>query len=190
MAENKEKLIAKLQIEYARVEESDTGLFYGTYDYDNLPWDIGLLYITNLHLWFVNSEQEKSKVPMNKIAFISDIYPIEGKRTKFSDVMDASHMFHMSFLQEGNGKEEHMDAINNGVVFVSGSRSVLDALRAQLKIRAAGSFQDLYEKWQNRKLSVLMYLGIRDEERLSYFLHIPTEDLVNIILKRSNKSGR
>lgn len=184
----KEKLIAKLQIEYARVAKAEGGIFYTNYDLSDMEWDVGLLYMTTMNLWFVNTKQEKTKVPIDSVVFISEIYPVEGKRTKFSNVMGATHIFHISYTIPTENKGTLVESVSPiyAQIYLTAQRSVLEALRAQLKIRASKHYRRYYEKWKNRKLSALLYLGIREEARLAYFLQMSTEDLLNIILKRSS----
>ena len=183
MSDIKEKLIAKLQLEYATGMVPANRIFTHYFDYNGYTWDLGLLYITNKNLWFVNTAKEKTKIPYHDLVYITDIIQSEGKKTKFTDLLKATHVLSSVYRPEGF---EGKISFNAGVIMLSGPQNVLNALRTQVRVRASSQFEMAYELWINRKISTLMYLGIRDEDKLSYFLNVPVNELLNIILKRNS----
>ncbi len=169
----KEKLIAKIQLEYA----TEDGL--GEELPSHLDWDFGLLYLTNKGLWFVNRKQERLQIPFGEVRDFGELREAEGGRTKFSSILNATHMLVITYRSETDG---------SAVMVVAAAQDVLAALRSQLQVRAPKrekSAEQDRDLELNKKISVLLYLGVKDDEALKYMLGVSRRELVSLVIARS-----
>ena len=179
MVEDTEKLIAKIQLEYTSGSSID--IAKGTTD-----WDIGLLYFTDKNLWFINSQKERTQVSFTEIIDIDTIKPrTSEKETKFTQVLEANHVVNIDFKTTIESKPVIR------TIQVSAAKEVLKAFTTQLDIRLSKSPKKkkgtlkLDKNELHRRLSVLMDLEIIDDDKLEYFLGIPENELVNLMIERS-----
>ncbi len=179
MAEENEKLIAKVQLEYT----SGTSVAIAK---DETDWDIGLLYFTNKNLWFINSKREKTQVPFLDIISVDNVKPRTSDRiTKFTKVLEASDVLNIDFKTI----IEKKNVIRT--VQMSAAKEILKALRSQLQVRVESRTKKTTSKHKLdknqllRQLAVLLQLEIDEEEKLEFFLGIPERDLVNLMIERN-----
>jgi len=178
---DKEKLITKLQIEFATGSAEDISS-------GNTSWDLGLLYLTNRSVWLVNREKDKTHIDHDSILSIGSLLQREeGSETKFTEVLGADHVIDMVFQPvedtEGSG--------DSACAKLSAPRDVLAALRDELLARAGSMMVSdtkmarMSQRTLMRKLTVLLQLNINDEEQLSYLLGVDEKELVNLLIERS-----
>ncbi len=177
--EEQEMLIAKIQLEYT----TGTGIAIAQ---DQTKWDIGLLYLTNKNLWFVNREKQRSQVSLNDITGITEIDKRSGgKTTKFTKVLKAFYNFNIEHRVEID-EEAYILAVS-----IAAPREVLGALRDQLAARTEVSTKkregtlQLDKNQLLRRLSALFHLNIQDQDKLEYFLGLGPEKFINLLLERN-----
>jgi len=177
-----ETLITKIQLEYT---SGLTAIIVN----DEGKWDIGLLYLTNKNLWFVNREKEKTQLTFENIGSVSDVKSREGHRTtKFSELLKADSILEIMFNDVYNNELDSM-------VVVAAPRNVLGALKNQLVVRTGKSAKRLAAAAKPskeallRKFATLLHIGIKDEEQLKFFLGVDEKDMVNLYLERSQRTG-
>ena len=179
MIEDDEELIAKLQMEYISGASVDIVK-------DSLDWDIGLLYFTNLNLWFINSQKERFQVPFQEIIYIDDVKPRKSKKTtKFTKVLKADFVMNIDFRTTIDDNKVIR------TVQVSAAKEILNALKTQLQVRLEhkpkpkrGALK-LDKTELLRRFTVLEQLKIDEEDQLKYFLGLNDRELVNIMLERN-----
>ncbi len=179
MIEENEELIAKIQLEYT----SGTSIAIAK---NETEWDIGLLYFTNKNLWFINSNRDRTQVPYIDIISLDNVKPrTSDKKTKFTKVLDASHVVNIDFKTEMENKKVIR------TIQLSAAKEILKALCSQMQIRLERRTKKktgVHKLGKNellRRLAVLIQLEIDDEEKLEYFLGIPERDLVNLMIERN-----
>ncbi len=185
-----EALITKLQIEYTlgtsiEIAEGET------------EWDIGLLYLTTQNLWFVNPQAERTQVSFDSILTVDAITPApEGVRTKYTEVLQADHRLKIDF--------ESADDHTARAIVISASMAVLKAFRTHLdhhldSTKASVKEYNTYTVPQPataktpvltreemlRQLSALLYLEIKEDKKLEYFLQIDEKDLINLLIEHT-----
>ena len=179
MAEESEKLIAKIQVEYQYGSSVQIAK-------DELDWDIGLLYFTSKNLWFINSQKERTQLTFSDIIDIDDVKERKSsKNTKFTKVLKAKHVMNI----------DHRTVVNNRpairTVQISAAKEILKALRSQLLVRMetrAPSKKGAHKLDKGellRRLAVFIELEIEEEDKLKYLLGIQDRDLVNLMLERN-----
>ncbi len=179
MIEDTENLIAKIQLEYTSGSSID--IAKGITD-----WDIGLLYLTDKNLWFINSNKERTQVSFTNIIDIDYIKPrTSEKETKFTKVLEAHHVVNIDF------KTSIEDKAVIRTIQLSAAKEVLKAFCTQLDVRLERKSKQkkgthkLDKNELHRRLTVLMDLEIIDDDKLEYFLGIPENELVNLMIERS-----
>ena len=179
LMEEEEMLIAKIQLEYT------TGTAIAIAQ-GQTKWDIGLLYLTNKNLWFVNREKQRTQVPLEAVTNITDLIKrTGGKSTKFTKILKAFYNFSIEHRAAIN-KDTYILAVN-----IAAPQEVLSALRDQLLARTEVSIRKregalkLDKKELLKRLSVLFHLNIQDQDKLEYFLGLGPEQLINLLLERN-----
>jgi hypothetical protein len=177
--EEQEMMIAKIQLEYT----TGTGIAIAQ---GQTNWDIGLLYLTNKNLWFVNREKQRTQVSLVNITNVGDIDKrTGGKTTKFTSVLKAFFNFNIEYNVDID-EETYILA-----VCIAAPQEVLGALRDQLVARTGvttkkreGTLQ-LDKNQLLKRLSVLFHLNIQDQDKLEYFLGLGQEQFINLLLERN-----
>jgi hypothetical protein len=179
VVEESENLIAKIQLEYTYGSSIDIAKGI-------TEWDIGLLYFTNKNLWFINSQKERSQVSFNEIIDIDEVKPrTSQKETKFTKVLEADHVINIDFRTKID------DKLAIHTVQLSAAKEVLKAMRTQMEVRLdrkpkkKKGKHKLEKSELQRRLAVFLQLEITDDEQLEYFLGIPENELVNLMIERS-----
>lgn len=180
MSLDDEKLITKIQIEFAIGQDQSVTQNSGN-------WDVGLLYLTTSNLWFVNRKKERSQVTFEQVVSVSGVEPREGMpKTKFSKVLGATYLMTIKYTM-GDGARSSL--LN---VFVSAPSDVLSALRSHLVVRTdkptertVGALK-LSKSELMKRLSVFLSLNIKAEEQLKFFLGLEQSEFVNLLIERSN----
>lgn len=186
-----EKLITKLQIEYTKGTSIEIveGL---------TEWDIGLVYLTNRNLWFVNRSAEKTQVGFNDVLTLGGIKDRkEATLTKFTKVLKGEKTMKIEF-------EEPAKHIATTILLSAGT-PVLRAFRHQVAARLDDekskiSTYDTYDTMESEKgkappvprkfllrnLAALLHLKIKEDAQLLFFLGIKEKDLVNLLIEHSS----
>ena len=172
-------LIAKIQLEYT----TGTGIAIAQ---GQTKWDIGLLYLTNKNLWFVNREKQRTQVSLQNVINVGDIDKrTGGATTKFTNVLKAFFNFNIEYNVDID-EETYILAVS-----IAAPQEVLGALRDQLVARTGvstkkreGSLQ-LDKNELLKRLSVLFHLNIQDQDKLEYFLGLGQEQFINLLLERN-----
>jgi hypothetical protein len=176
--DEQEMLIAKIQLEYT----TGTGIAIAQ---GQTKWDIGLLYLTNKNLWFVNREKQRTQVSLSDVINVTDINKRQSKKTKFTKILKAFYNFNIEYDVELD-KEKYILAVS-----LAAPREVLGALRDQLIARTSASTKkregslNLDKKELLRRLSVLFQMNIQDQDKLEYFLGLGPEQFINLLLERN-----
>ena len=190
--DEEEKLITKLQIEYTKGTSIE--IVEGLTD-----WDIGLVYLTNRNLWFVNRSAEKTQINFDDVLTLGGIKDRkESTMTKFSQVLKAE----MTLKVEFEEPEKHIAT----TILLSAGTPVLRAFRHQVAARlddekSQVATYDTYDKVETtdavetppvprklllRNLGALLHLKIKEDEQLLFFLGIKEKDLVNLLIEHSS----
>ena len=177
--EEQEMMIAKIQLEYT----TGTGIAIAQ---GQTKWDIGLLYLTNKNLWFVNREKQRTQVSLGNVINVGDIDKrTGGKTTKFTTVLKAFFNFNIEYNVDIDEETYILS------VCISAPQEVLGALRDQLVARTGvttkkreGTLQ-LDKNQLLKRLSVLFHLNIQDQDKLEYFLGLGQEQFINLLLERN-----
>ena len=177
-----EKLITKIQIEFTIGPDS-------TIVQDPSNWDVGLLYLTNMNLWFVNRKKERSQVTFEQILSVSEVESREGiPKTKFSKVLSANFIMNIKYQIGDMVKGQVLN------VYMAAAADMLSALRSHLMVRTdhvaertVGQLK-LSKSELMKRLSVLLSLEIKGEEQLKFYLGLEQLEFVNLLIERSNIS--
>jgi hypothetical protein len=177
--DDQEMLIAKIQLEYT----TGTGIAIAQ---GQTKWDIGLLYLTNKNLWFVNREKQRTQVSLSDIVNVGDIDKRKGKKTtKFSKILKAFYNFTLEYNVELD-EDKYILAVS-----IAAPQEVLGAVRDQLLARTEATTKkrkgtlNLDKNELLRRLSVLFHLNIEDQDKLEYFLGLDPEQFINLLLERN-----
>lgn len=174
-----ETLITKIQLEYATQEPENTSA-------ENVKWNVGLLYLTNKNLWFVNREKEKTQVSYDNIMTIGSIRPRKGfKLTKFSKILGALNILDLDIMIP------EKDIAKQTIMFLAAPLDVLNVLKNQIALRANKPISEvrgalkLSKNELLRRLAVLFSIEIRDDAKLKFFLGLDDKELMNLLLEHS-----
>ncbi len=191
MMEGEEKLITKLQIEFTKGTSIE--IVEGI-----SKWDIGLVYLTNMNLWFVNRQAEKTKLDFMDVLTLGGIKDRkESTMTKFTEVLKAEKTLKIEF-EEPN---KHIAT----TILLSAGTPILRAFRHQVAARLDDekSQIDSYDTYSSvesktdeapalprrillRNLGALLHLKIKEDAQLQFFLGIMEKDLVNLLIEHSS----
>jgi hypothetical protein len=177
--EDNEKLIAKIQLEFT----SGSSISIAK---DETKWDIGLLYFTTRNLWFINSKRDKTQIAYENLINVDNVKPRTSKRkTKFTKVLEANHIINIDFKAEMKGK------MVIRTVQLSAAKEILKALRSQMEIRLQQGVKrkkgahKLDKNELLRRLAVMLQMEITEEDKLEFFLGIPENEIVNLMIERN-----
>jgi hypothetical protein len=191
MLDEEEKLITKLQIEYTKGTSIE--IVEGIAE-----WDIGLVYLTNRNLWFVNRSAEKTQVGFDDVLTLGGIKDRkESTMTKFTEVLKGEKTLKIEFEEP----EKHIAT----TILLSAGTPILRAFRHQVAARlddekSQVATYDSYDKVETeteeappvprklllRNLGALLHLKIKEDEQLLFFLGIKEKDLVNLLIEHSS----
>ncbi|MFW9877301.1 MAG: hypothetical protein ACFFG0_29775 [Candidatus Thorarchaeota archaeon] len=179
MDEDNEKLIAKIQLEFT----SGSSISIAK---DETKWDIGLLYFTTRNLWFINSQREKTQIAYENLINVDNVKPRTSKRkTKFTKVLEANHIINIDFKAEMDNK------MVIRTIQLSAAKEILKAFRSQMEIRlqqGSARKKGAHKLDKNellRRLAVMLQMEITEEEKLEFFLGIPENEIVNLMIERN-----
>jgi hypothetical protein len=180
MSLEEEKLITKIQIEFAIGQDTSVSQSPSN-------WDVGLLYLTTNNLWFVNRSKQRNQVSFQQILSVSEVNSRAGiPATKFSKVLGANYLLTLKYHL---GDETAGSVLN---VFMAAPADVLSALRSHLVVRTDKAeaktvgILKLPKSELMKRLSVLLSLDIKAEEQLKFFLGLEQSEFVNLLIERSH----
>ena len=191
MLDEEEKLITKLQLEYTKGTSIEIVEWL-------TEWDIGLVYLTNRNLWFVNRKAEKTQVGFDDVLTLGGIKDRkDNTMTKFSDVLKAEMTLKIEFEEP----EKHIAT----TILMSAGTPVLRAFRHQVAARLDDEKSQIatYDTYNTvetkteeappvprrlllRNLGALLHLKIKEDAQLLFFLGIKEKDLVNLLIEHSS----
>ncbi len=135
-------------------------------------WEKGVLYLTNLNLWFSESGGWLT-IPLKNITMVgrevTDPIRVKAQRT-----IGTSHVLMIDYLQPSSVVE---GATASATALLAGNEAVINTLKAYLQPMCGTPPKKQSLSDVDKKLLYMLYTGVNDVQKLSFFIGVDNETL-------------
>lgn len=135
-------------------------------------WEKGVLYLTNLNLWFSEGKGWFT-IPLKNITMVGREVP-NTIRIKTQRAIGTSHVLIIDYLQASSVSA---DSYASSVALLGGNEAVINTLKAYLQPMCGTPPRSQSLSDIDKKLLYMLYTGINDMTKLSFFIGTDTETL-------------
>ncbi|MDW7733317.1 MAG: hypothetical protein SCH66_12935 [Methanolobus sp.] len=137
-------------------------------------WEKGVLYLTNLNLWFSEGGGWVT-IPLKNITMIGREVT-DSIRMKAQRTVGTTHVLIIDYLQASNVVQ---GASASSVALLAGNEAVINTLKAYLQPMCGTPPKKQSLSDIDKKLLYMLYTGVNDMQKLAFFIGADSQTLAN-----------